>query len=174
ITAVTVNVAQTLSALNVSPGSAAVASGGSQPFTAAAIDQFGNTMSVANSVTWSTTGTSNSILTNGLFVAGTTGGAFSVTATSGTVSASAEVTVTATTAVLPDAPTNLVAIGIGAGLVQLTWSETSANIFGFVLEIATDSGFTQNRQRLSVGGTLTRVSLSGLNAGTPYYFRLRA
>jgi hypothetical protein len=88
--AVTVN--QTAISVTVTPALVSVITGGSQPFTATVKDQFGNAIASA-AVTWSVNGGGN-ISTAGVFTAGSVaGGPFTVTATSGAVSGTANVTV---------------------------------------------------------------------------------
>lgn len=92
---VTVNVAQTLTRFNVTPGTASIASGTSQQFNAQGLDQFSQAMSTQPAVTWSTS--AGSITINGLLVAGATSGNFTVTARVGTLAGSANVQVTPAT-----------------------------------------------------------------------------
>jgi hypothetical protein len=92
--AVTVNVTQTLTSIAVTPASASVATGGTQQFTATARDQFATALATQPTFTWSVAG-GGSINGTGLFSAGATaGGPFTVTATSGAISGTAQVTVT--------------------------------------------------------------------------------
>jgi hypothetical protein len=91
---VTVTAAPVLTSITVSPSSASVATGGTQPFTATGFDQFGKPMSPQPTFSWSVSG-GGTISTSGLFTAGSTaGGPFTVTASSGSVSGTASVTVT--------------------------------------------------------------------------------
>lgn len=84
-----------LTSITVSPSSASVPTNGTQQFTATALDQFGNPMSPQPGFTWSVNG-GGTISAAGLFTAGSsTGGPFTVTATSGSVNGTASVTVTA-------------------------------------------------------------------------------
>jgi hypothetical protein len=93
IATVTVTVNQTLTSITVSPASASVAFGVSQPFTASALDQFGTALSTQPSFTWAVSG-GGTISSTGLFTAGTTtSGVFTVTASSGSTSGTASVTV---------------------------------------------------------------------------------
>lgn len=90
---VTVSVSQKLSSITVSPGSANVAPGATQAFTAAAKDQFGAALS-SPAYTWSVSG-GGSIGSSGTFTAGSTaGGPFTVAAASAGVRGTASVTVT--------------------------------------------------------------------------------
>jgi len=98
---VTVTVSQTLTSIVVAPPSASVTSGGTQPFTATAADQFGAALAPQPAVTWVVNG-GGAISPSGLFTAGSTAGAFTVTAANGAVNGTASVTVT----VIPPPPVN--------------------------------------------------------------------
>jgi hypothetical protein len=76
-----------LTTITVTPSTATIVSGSSQQFTAVGYDQFGAAMAIAP--IWSTNAP------NGLYTGTTVGGPYSVTASVGTVSGSANVTVTA-------------------------------------------------------------------------------
>jgi hypothetical protein len=85
-----------LTTITVSPGSASVQTGNSQPFSATAYDQYGSPMSPQPAFSWSVSG-GGTINSAGVFTAGSTsGGTFTVTASSGGVNGTASVTVTAT------------------------------------------------------------------------------
>jgi beta-galactosidase len=91
---VTVVVNQSLASISVTPSSAQVAASGSQQFFASAKDQFGAALSTQPSISWTVSG-GGSINTIGLFTAGSaSGGPFTVRATSGSVSGTANVSVT--------------------------------------------------------------------------------
>ena len=91
VTTVTVN--STLTSVVVSPGSATVAPGAVQPFTAVAADQFGVVLATQPAFAWSVGG-GGTISASGLFTAGAvSGGPFTVTATGGGASGTAGVTV---------------------------------------------------------------------------------
>ena len=83
-----------LTSIVVSPASASVSVGQSQSFSAAGFDQFGNPM--AATFSWSVSG-GGTIDSQGVFSATTVGGPFTVTAQSGALSATAQVTVTTST-----------------------------------------------------------------------------
>src|SRR5205823_1444781 len=92
---VSVTVNATLTTISVSPASETVMIGGTQQFTATAADQFGVALTTQPSFNWTVTG-GGSIGSTGLFAAGaTTGGPFTVTASSGGINGTASVTVTA-------------------------------------------------------------------------------
>ncbi len=86
---VTVN--QTLSKINVAPGTVDIQAGGKQQFVASAVDQFNATMSVQP--TWSTT--SGSITSTGMLTAPNAAGKITVTASSGSVRGTSSITVAA-------------------------------------------------------------------------------
>jgi hypothetical protein len=86
-------VSQTLTSVAVTPASATVAPMGTQQFTASARDQFGTAMAAQPGFGWSVSG-GGSISSGGLFTAGgSPGGPFTVTATGGGQSGTAQVTV---------------------------------------------------------------------------------
>ncbi|TAF22706.1 MAG: hypothetical protein EAZ71_13710, partial [Verrucomicrobia bacterium] len=88
-----VRVVQTSTDLSVSPASASLAVGASQPFTAILLDQFGQAMSTQpTSFSWTTSG-GGSINNSGVFSATSAGGPFVIRATSGSISQTASVTV---------------------------------------------------------------------------------
>jgi hypothetical protein len=83
-----------LTTIKVTPATASVATNGTQQFTATGLDQNGAAMSPQPSFTWAVSG-GGTVSSTGLFTAGaSTGGPFTVTATSGSVSGTASVTVT--------------------------------------------------------------------------------
>jgi hypothetical protein len=93
---ITVTVGQVLTGLSVSPSSVTLALGGSQTFTAAGADQFGDVMTLTSgNVTWiATKGTcSSSTGTTITYVAPSAASSATVTASCGTLSAAATVTV---------------------------------------------------------------------------------
>ncbi len=91
---VDVQVDQTFTSVSLLPASISVGAGSAQQFTATALDQFGNALAVQPAFAWSVSG-GGAINAGGLFTAGTVpGGPFTITATSGAFSATANVTVT--------------------------------------------------------------------------------
>ena len=93
--AVTITVNATLTSVAVTPATATVVAGATQQFSASARDQFGTALTAQPTFTW-TVGGGGSISATGLFTAGTTAsGPFTVTASSGAVSGTASVTVSA-------------------------------------------------------------------------------
>jgi hypothetical protein len=84
-----------LTTITVSPDSASVQTGKQQPFSATAYDQYGSPISPQPAFSWSVSG-GGVISSAGVFTAGSTsGGPFTVTASSGGVNGTASVTVTA-------------------------------------------------------------------------------
>ncbi|MBD3238959.1 MAG: hypothetical protein GF331_00130 [Chitinivibrionales bacterium] len=84
-----------LTTITVSPATAFVPPGGTQQFSATANDQFGHPLNPQPPMSWTATG-AGTIDGAGLFTAGASEGAATVTASSGSVSGSAEVTVAET------------------------------------------------------------------------------
>ena len=94
---VSVTVGQTITTITVAPTAATIAASSTQQFTATARDQFGTTFLSQPTFAWSVNG-GGTMGTAGLFTAGTTaGGPYVVTATSGGISGTASVTITAIT-----------------------------------------------------------------------------
>lgn len=89
---ITVNSARVLTTITVSPATATLTAGTTQQYTASGLDQYGSAFTI--SPTWNISGTGNSISTSGLLTA-STAGTFSVTATQGSVSGTASVTINA-------------------------------------------------------------------------------
>ena len=93
--AVAVTVNQTVTSIAVAPTAATINASATQQFTATAKDQFVANLTTQPTFTWSVSG-GGTISTAGLYIAGTTaGGPYTVTATSGSVSGTASVTVAA-------------------------------------------------------------------------------
>ena len=91
---VTMTVSQTLTSIVVAPASASVVINATQQFSATARDQFATALTSQPSFSWMVSG-GGTISASGLFTAGATpGGPFTVTATSGAVNGTAQVTVT--------------------------------------------------------------------------------
>jgi len=70
------------------------------------------------------------------------------------------------------APSNLVATGVSASQINLSWTDNSSNELGFKIERSTDNiNFTQIAQ---VGAGVTTYQSTGLDEGVQYYYRVRA
>jgi hypothetical protein len=91
---VNVTVNTMLTTIAVAPGNPSVPTGGTQQFTATALDQFGTALASQPAFTW-TVSSGGTISSTGLFTAGAAaGGPIAITATSGGVTGVANVTVT--------------------------------------------------------------------------------
>lgn len=106
-TAVSVAVAQTLTAIAVSPATASVVAGTTRQFSASATDQFGNVLTTQPSFTWAVTG-GGSITATGLLTAPATPGTSTVSATASAISGQATLTITSADQV----------VTVGAGQTQ--------------------------------------------------------
>lgn len=74
----------------------------------------------------------------------------------------------------PAAPSALAGTAISQTQINLTWVDNSTNESSFVVDYATDAGFTQNLKTLAPGYNLTGCPVTGLAPGTTYYFRAKA
>ena len=74
----------------------------------------------------------------------------------------------------PAAPTSLGATTVSALYLNLAWTDNASNESDFVLERATDSGFTQNLLLTSLGMDITSYSDTSVSPSTTYYYRIRA
>ncbi|HCH00083.1 MAG TPA: hypothetical protein DE036_10055, partial [Actinobacteria bacterium] len=80
-------------------------------------------------------------------------------------------------AVAPDAPSNLTAIRIGNGAnrrVELTWMDNSTNETGFIVQRATNAGFTAGLTAFSVGENATAYTDRIGNTNQTFYYRVYA
>jgi len=74
----------------------------------------------------------------------------------------------------PNAPSGLTASAASSSEVNLSWTDNSANEESFELVRATDSTFANNLVTTTLAANTTSRSITGLVAGTTYYFRVRA
>lgn len=147
-----------LSTITVSPASASVQTSGTQQFTATGLDQFGQPLSPQPAFTWSMSG-GGTIGASGSFTAGTTaGGPYTVTATSGSVTGTASITVTS---VSPDfslsVDPTLVTIGRGG---TATYTVRIAPIDGFTGSV------TLRASGIPTGSTVTFGTNPTVNSST--------
>ena len=79
--------------------------------------------------------------------------------------------VTATTT-----PTNVAATAAGASQINVSWSgnAANANLNGYTVAKATNSGFSNATYHFVYGPNATSYSSTGLTAGTTYYFKVKA
>ena len=109
---VTVTVAQTLSAIAITPGSVSLNAHGTQQFSAVAYDQFGHALETQPTLAWTTT--VGSITSAGLLTAPETSAVGTVTGTAGSVSDGSDFTVT------NNAPTVAIAARATPGMITGT------------------------------------------------------
>ena len=76
----------------------------------------------------------------------------------------------------PAAPSGLAITAASASSITLGWTNNATNQTGFVVDRATDSGFTKNLVTQTVPATATTLTdtASGIQAGTTFYYRIRA
>ena len=73
----------------------------------------------------------------------------------------------------PTAPNSLVATPVSNVQINLTWTDTANNAFGYYVEESADNGNTWS-QIATLGPTAAAASVIGLQPNTPYSFRVRA
>jgi len=146
---VAVTVSQTLTLIAVTPGSATLAVGGSQQFSATASDQFGNAMATQPVFGWTATG--GVINASGAFMAGCVPGSFGVAASVGGRSGSAGGTLTdlgptvsasASPNPVSGNSTTVSASGAGCGL-NYSWSGPTGVTFASSTSASTTATFPQ-------------------------------
>ncbi len=123
---VTVTVSQTPTSISVSPANVTVAPLSSVQFSATVLDQFGNAMATQPSIVWTAPAAAGAISASGLFTStNLVGGPYPVTAASGSISGSANVTVGGVAA-----PDDLSVYATGSSQVTLYWSGVP-NVVGY-------------------------------------------
>jgi hypothetical protein len=134
--AVTVN--QTLTSIAVSPANTTLPDNSSQLFTASALDQFGQALTVQPAFAWAVqNGGIGTINSSGMYLSLQSGtGSASVLASAGTMGGRATVTITS----VPAAPTSLTATAVAAQQVNLAWNESSSNRSGFIIQRSANGG----------------------------------
>jgi subtilase family serine protease len=167
-TSVTVN--QTMTSVVVTPGSATLADGSTQQFTATAADQFGKSMAAQPAFSWSMNGV-GTVSANGMYTAPATGtGSATVQATAGGSSLSSGAAVTVGS--VPAAPSSFTAVAAGSNRVNLSWNESSSNVTGFVIQRSTNgNNWTQIAK---VGASATTYTDTTVKKGRTYYYRIYA
>ena len=152
-----------LTTITVSPATTSVATGGSAQFSATGFDQFGSPISPQSPFTWSVSG-GGTVNGSGLFTAGAAaGGPFTVTASSGTVSGTASITVTA-----PPVLTKITVAPASASVqTGKTQQLTATGLDQFGQPMTPQPPFTWS---VSGGGTITTGGLftAGSTAGGPF------
>ena len=89
-------------------------------------------------------------------------------APTGTVSA-----VVAVTIALPATPVGFTAVAAGSG-ISLSWSDPTKDATSFELIRATNMGFTQNVQSISLSSATTQFTDSSATPGQTYYYEVQA
>jgi hypothetical protein len=163
---VTVN--QTITGVTVTPTSVTVPPNGTQQFTAAALDQFGEDLVAQPVFTWSIDSGGGSVDGTGLYTASGAGTAV-VRVAAGALSATASVTVNA---VVSDVPQGLAATVVSDTQIDLSWNAVSATIGGYRIERSTDG--THFSPIAVVAAGTTRHSAFGLVGSTTFYFRVQS
>ena len=164
-TSVTVN--QTASQIAVTPASASVSIGGTQQFTAAVNDQFGNAVAQAP-LTWSVTG-GGTISSSGVFTARSTpGGPFTISAASGSLRGTASVSVFANDTTPPTVPANVSASAVSPSAINVGWTASSDNV-GV-------AGYTIYRNGAQVGASTSSTTYADTNLvpNTTYSYTVSA
>ncbi|MBX7097437.1 MAG: PKD domain-containing protein [Myxococcaceae bacterium] len=153
--AVTVTVAQSVAQVAVTPGSATVLASQSQPFAASAVDQFAQPLSPAPTFTWGVTG-GGTVSSTGVFTAGATaGGPFTVSASAGGKSGTAQVSVSAGN----QAPT--IATAAAASPATVSGASTALSVLG--ADDSGEAGLTYT-WATTAGPALASFGASGTNA----------
>jgi hypothetical protein len=172
ISSVAVTVNQTLTSVTLTPGTATVPDGGTQQFTATALDQFGNSLAAQPSFSWSVPSGIGAVNSGGTYTAPSSGtGSAAVGATSGAVSGTASVTVTAPSA--PATPANLTATAVLKNQVNLSWAESSANVSGFNIQRSSNGGKSWTLIA-HVAGTVTAYADTTVSKAKTYQYKVDA
>jgi len=74
----------------------------------------------------------------------------------------------------PTAPSNLMATAVAANNVSLAWNDNSINEDGFLIQRATNNGFSQNVMFFAVGANVTAFTDTTVAPNTRYYYRVLA
>jgi hypothetical protein len=159
---VTVMVAQTLTAITVTPASTTVVDAATQSFTATAFDQFGQALLSQPALLWSVApgGAGGTVTATGLYTAPATGtGSDTVRAASGAVSGSATVTVSAASTELADG--GFEAPAVGAGHYQYAPTGTPWSYAGAAGVSSYSSGFTAGNPNAPEGAQVAFLQTTG-------------
>ncbi len=74
----------------------------------------------------------------------------------------------------PAAPSSLVAAAVNNARIDLAFVDNSTDETGFVLERATDAGFTASLTTVSLAANAASYSDTSVTGGTTYFYRVRA
>jgi len=144
------------SRLEIMPEGVVVPVGASQQFTVKGYDQYGTPVPVRDTVTWSVTGSGNTISQDGLLTAGLTPGVFAVTARAGAISDTLELVLGYTCTVNQ----------------QYEAESASSHAAGPYLEATDDAGGGQHFAGITAGKWFAYSNLQVPSAGR-YNIRLR-
>ncbi len=155
---VTVNVPAVLTTLELTPNTASLDAGATQQFVVRGKDQFGNYMTGTPAVTWSKTG-GGTVSNTGLFTAGALAGAASVKVTSGTITATAAITITI--------PAVLTSLEVTPSTNALNAGETKQFVVRGLDQFGNYMTGTPTVTWTATGGTITTAGLytAGSTAG---------
>jgi subtilase family serine protease len=169
---VSVTVNQTLTSIRVSPATSTLLLGSSQQFTAATLDQFGQSMAMQpSSFTWTLgTGSVGSLSSAGLYHAPTSSTGSATVIATYKLSGSGRVTVTSRVTA-PNAPTSLVATAVSKTQINLSWLESSSNVTGYWVLRSSDGGRTWSHIAQVPS---TRFSDATVRSGSTYEYRVSA
>ena len=159
-----------LTSIAVSPATASLNSGAVQQFSAVASDQYGTPLGAQPAFTWSLdSGGVGSVSGSGLYAAGSRAGLAAVRATAGSVSGTAQVSVT----LPPQPPTGLSAVAVSPYEIDLAWTDVDSSQTSLKLERSTDSGATWAMlQTLAANASVYEDQ--NLTPATAYAYRLQA
>lgn len=91
-----------------------------------------------------------------------------------TVSANTNTAIVGTGGTVPSVPSNLIITGVTRSSVSLGWTDNSLNESGFLIQRATNSGFSQNVVYFSVGQNINSFTDTSVAPNTRYYYRVLA
>jgi hypothetical protein len=74
----------------------------------------------------------------------------------------------------PAAPSGLSAVAVSSSQINLAWADNANNETSYIVQRATNAGFTQNLATSTLGANATGFQATGLWAQTQYFFRVQA
>jgi hypothetical protein len=163
--------AAALASITLSPGSAALTTGGNQQFSASGQDQYGNGVDTS-SATWSTTapGTVSPLSgSTSTFTAGSSAGSGKVTATIGAISGSATVTVSSASLSLPAAQT--LTAGQPSAAMQVKAPQAQASNLAVSLSSNSSTGQFSASAAGPWSSTLTVTIPAGQTTSGNFYYK---
>jgi len=167
---VTVLVNPTATSILLTPATATVGTSASTQFAAVVRDQFGVNLSNQPAVAWSVLSGAGTISSSGRYTAPATTGSAMIRASSGSLSATAEIAIINTTP--PLRPKIKAPQATSTSAINVRWKDRSKNELGFLIEMSLD-GKTFS-QIGAVGADVLHFSVTGLSTYTKYFFRVRS